>query len=187
MQQIEFPNITTERLSLARLSHSDKQAIFAVFSDPEVIAHYDVERFTDPEEASRLVDYFDSRFEDDSGIRWAIRDKASGAYLGSCGYTNWNQYDHSAVVSYELAPQYWGKGYAFEAVNAIIAHVFSEHFHFFVQRIEALILPSNLASQKLVSKLGFVKEGTLRKKCYWNGDFHDMDMFSILRDEFRTG
>jgi ribosomal-protein-alanine N-acetyltransferase len=186
MQSRPFPEMTTERLKLAPLLQADSEALYAIFSDPKVIAHYDVERFTEVEQASRLVDYFDARFADDSGIRWAIRDPQSNQLLGTCGFTNWNPYDHSAVLGYELAADQWGKGYAQEAVSAIVEYIFSEQFHFYVHRIEALVLPQNLPSQKLLRKLSFVKEGTLRGKCYWNGAFHDMDMFSLLREELKS-
>ncbi|WJG08929.1 GNAT family N-acetyltransferase [Aliiglaciecola sp. LCG003] len=183
MQKQSFPILTTQRLKLNQLLVSDRDALFAIFSDPKVIEHYDVEKFTKIEEADNLVSYFDARFESDTGIRWAIRDNESGTLVGTCGFTHWNQYDHSAVIGYELSPDCWGKGIAFEAVSSIIEFILSEQFHFYVHRIEALALPSNLPSQKLLKKLGFEFEGTLRGKCYWNGDFHDMDMFGLLRKQ----
>lgn len=183
MPNPDFPIIETSRLLLNRLTKQDREPLFAIFSDPNVIEYYDVELFKSIDEADRLIEYFDARFESDTGVRWAIRDKLSGVFLGTCGFTNWNKFDHSAVVGYELSKQYWGKGYALEAVGSIINFIFEESFHFYVHRVEALILPSNKPSQKLVKKLGFSLEGTLRGKCYWNNDFHDMNMFGVLRNE----
>lgn len=183
MQQDNFPNFNTPRLRLDRMTQSDRDAIFSVFSDPQVVAHYDVEQFVNVYEAERLVEYFDARYAADSGIRWAIRDAHSGQYMGSCGFTNWNEFDHSAVISYELAPAFWQQGYASEAIKTIINYVFSQDFHFYVHRIEALILPTNEASKKLLQRFGFQYEGTLRGKCYWNERFHDMDMYGLLQED----
>ncbi|MFT6776785.1 MAG: ribosomal-protein-alanine N-acetyltransferase [Paraglaciecola sp.] len=183
MSNLEFPIIETPRLSLNRLSADDREPLFAIFSDPKIIKHYDVERFKTIDEADRLIAYFDARFDSNTGIRWAIRDRLSGEFLGTCGFTNWNEFDHSAVVGYELSKESWGKGYATEAVGTIINFIFGKTFHFYVHRVEALILPSNKPSEKLVKNLGFSLEGTLRGKCYWNNDFHDMNMFGILRHE----
>ena len=183
MTTSSFPDIRTPRLQLNQLSKLDRQEIFSIFSDPAVIKHYDVERFKTIGEADRLVEYFDARYESDTGIRWAIRHPQTGKLLGTCGYTNWNKYDHSAVIGYELAKHSWGEGYAFEAVKAIVDFIFAESFHFYVNRVEALILPSNKPSEKLVKKIGFSFEGTLRGKCYWNDDFHDMNMFGLLRND----
>jgi ribosomal-protein-alanine N-acetyltransferase len=183
MSNLEFPIIETPRLLLNRLSADDREPLLAIFSDPQIIKHYDVERFKTIDEADQLIAYFDARFDSNTGIRWAIRDKLSGEFLGTCGFTNWNEFDHSAVVGYELSKEYWGKGYATEAVGTIINFIFGKTFHFYVHRVEALILPSNKPSEKLVKNLGFSLEGTLRGKCYWNNDFHDMNMFGILRHE----
>lgn len=183
MPNLEFSMIETPRWWLNKPTKYDRKPLLAIFSDPKIIEHYDVERFKSIEEADRLIAYFDARFNSNTGIRWAIRNKSSGEFLGTCGFTNWNEFDHSAVVGYELSKDYWGKGYATEAVGTIINFIFAESFHFYVNRVEALILPSNKPSEKLVKSLGFRLEGTLRGKCYWNNDFHDMNMFGILRNE----
>jgi ribosomal-protein-alanine N-acetyltransferase len=183
MSERAFPIIKSKRLILDRLTQGDREPLFAIFSDPNVIKHYDVERFKSIEEADRLVEYFDARFDSDTGIRWAIRKQDTGEFIGTCGFTHWNEFDHSAVIGYELSPDTWGKGYALEAVKSIIDFIFNDRFHFYVHRIEALILPSNAPSEKLVKKLGFTFEGALRGKCYWNNDFHDMNMFAILRTD----
>ncbi|MFQ3191078.1 MAG: ribosomal-protein-alanine N-acetyltransferase [Paraglaciecola sp.] len=183
MSNLEFPVIETPRLLLNRLTKDDREPLFSIFSDPKIIEHYDVERFKSINEADRLIEYFDARFYSNTGIRWAIRNKSSGAFLGTCGFTNWNEFDHSAVVGYELSNENWGKGYATEAVGTIINFIFAESFRFYVHRVEALILPSNKPSETLIKSLGFRLEGTLRGKCYWNNDFHDMNMYGILRNE----
>ncbi len=150
MSNLKFPTLETSRLLLNRLTTDDREPLFAMFSDPKIIEHYDVERFKTIDEADRLIEYFDARFDSNTGIRWAIRDKPSGEFLGTCGFTHWNEFDHSAVVGYELSKQYWGKGYATEAVGSILNFIFAESFHFYVHRVEALILPSNTPSdQKL--------------------------------------
>ena len=183
MMDQEFPIIKTQRLLLDKLTKDDREPLFSIFSDPKIIEHYDVERFKTIGEADHLIEYFDARFDSNTGIRWAIRDKLSGGLLGTCGFTHWNEFDHSAVVGYELATEHWGKGYATEAVGTIINFIFDEDFHFYVHRVEALILPNNKPSETLVKSLGFRLEGTLRGKCYWNNDFHDMNMYGILRNE----
>lgn len=180
------PELTTERLRLDALTKADVQGIFAIFSDPEVTRHYDVERFTHQDEADNLIDYFNARVSSGTGIRWAIRDKATGTFLGSCGFNAWNEYDYSAVIGYEIARSYWGQGFAPEAVAAILDFIFDDEFRFYVNRVEALILPQNIPSERMATKLGFIKEGTLRGKCYWNGGFHDMNMFGLLRSDWRS-
>ncbi|MDU0353425.1 GNAT family protein [Paraglaciecola aquimarina] len=184
MTAIEFPILSTDSLILDQLIHSDASHVFKIFSDSQVVEHYDVDKFKTELDAIRLIKHFDVLFESNSGIRWAIRDKNTMQLIGSCGFVNWNPFDHTAVISYELATEYWGRGYASQAVTAMINHVFAESFQFYVHRIEAYISPSNLASEKLIKKHKFEFEGTLREKSYWGDAFHDMNMFSLLNREW---
>lgn len=181
-----FPVISTSRLCLNALENDDAEALFAIFSDPAVLAHYDVQQFTDISQALGLIEYFKKRFESDTGIRWAIRQKQSGQLIGSCGFNTWNPYDHGAVVGYEIAQTHWGKGYAFEAVSAILDFLFADTFHFYVNRVEALILPQNQASCALATKLGFQREGVMRGKTYWHDGFHDIAMYGLLNHDWQT-
>lgn len=179
-----FPILTSERLILNELKKTDRKQVFEIFSDPDVTAHYDVERFKDIKEADQLISYFKSRFETNTGIRWAIREKGKPNLIGSCGFNSWNQYDASVILGYDLSPKYWGKGYASESVNTILQYVFSTRFPIRVNRIESLILPSNKPSIAVSERAGFKFEGVMREKCFWNGAFHDMNLYSLLRRDF---
>lgn len=179
----KFPVLHTERLIIDRLIKGDRKAIYEIFSDKKVVKNYDVERFRDIAEADNLVDYFDARFDSFTGIRWAVRCRKTKEVVGTIGFTTWNEFDHSVNLGYDLAYKHWNKGYASEMMEALIKYVFSPEFPFFVNRIEASILPHNAPSIKLVKRFGFVLEGTLRDKCFWNGAFHSMDLYSLLRSD----
>jgi ribosomal-protein-alanine N-acetyltransferase len=60
--------------------------------------HYDVARFKSIEIADRLIAYFDAQFDSNTGIRWAIRSRKLSEFLGTCGFTHWNEFVYSAVV-----------------------------------------------------------------------------------------
>lgn len=184
MQLKQFPILTSERLILDELKNSDRDDIFAIFSNPEVIAHYDVELFKDISEADNLIKYFRSRYNANNGVRWAVRKQGAEDLIGSVGFTAWNEYDYSAIIGYDLHPNHWGKGYASEAVNCILQYAFGERFPFKVNRIESIIMPSNLPSIAVSEKAGFKLEGTLREKVFLNGQFIDMQLYSLLRREW---
>lgn len=191
-----FPELRTERLTLDMMSEQDSDDIFAIFSNPEVIQHYDVEIFQSRSEAEHLIHYFQTRFEKHQAMRWAIRKQGNQQkgsqhqgnqrLIGSCGFTSWNEFDYSVIIGYDLHPDYWGKGYAKEAVQAIIELAFSCRFPFKVNRIESVIMPSNRASITLCEKLGFQFEGTLREKVFCDNRFHDMNLYSLLRSDVQN-
>lgn len=71
-----------------------------------------------------------------------------------------------------------------EALSLIINHAFGCSD---VNRIEAMVEPPNTGSRVLLEKLGFQYEGTLRKHEMCRGDFVDIQMFSILREDRKLG
>ncbi|MBE1298854.1 MAG: GNAT family N-acetyltransferase [Alteromonadaceae bacterium] len=181
---MKFPKLYTERLQLDPIHDKDVKEIFSIFSDPDVIAHYDIEKFHEVSEAANLINYFKSQVESGNGIRWAIRSKGKARLLGTCGFNSWNQYDHSAIIGYDLAKKHWGQGFAAEAVTAIINHIYSKDFRYFINRIEASILTTNTPSIALCEKLGFHFEGVLREKAYFGAKFHDMSLYSLLKKDW---
>ncbi|KAK9671259.1 hypothetical protein RND81_12G017500 [Saponaria officinalis] len=84
-------------------------------------------------------------------------------------------------LGYVLAREYWGRGIATWAVEAVVSTVFEERSE--LERVEALVDVENIGSQKVLEKVGFVKEGVLRKYCILKGKIRDMTMFSFLRKD----
>lgn len=84
-------------------------------------------------------------------------------------------------LGYVLNELWWGKGYAFEASNALINYGFK---NFNIQRIEATCALQNLQSSKLMEKLGMQREGILRQYFTKNNTTYDGYIYSILRSEW---
>ncbi|MFX0010056.1 MAG: GNAT family N-acetyltransferase [Candidatus Hermodarchaeota archaeon] len=75
------------------------------------------------------------------------------------------------------------KGYCTEAVKLFIDYLFlSTH----LERIQATTDKRNIASQKVLEKCGFTNEGTLRKPLFMKGEYVDVALFSILRDDWKS-
>ena len=69
---MQFPNIESDRLNLSELQATDVEDVFNLFSNQSVIAYYDLEAFSAPEQAHDLINLFKSRHKESAGIRWAI-------------------------------------------------------------------------------------------------------------------
>jgi [ribosomal protein S5]-alanine N-acetyltransferase len=83
----------------------------------------------------------------------------------------------SAVIGYFLDHHHNGKGYATEAIKALVDYAFEElHLH----RIEAGVMPRNLPSQRVLEKAGFHREGIARKNVNINGIWEDHQVLAIL-------
>lgn len=99
-----------------------------------------------------------------------------------CGFHKWNQRSFRAEIGYDLSPQYQGRGLMTEALHAMLEHGFDV---LKLHRIEAFIYVENMPSMRLLERLGFRQEGTLRDYFYLNGSFHDHTLWSLLRSEWQ--
>ena len=86
----------------------------------------------------------------------------------------------SAELGYWLAPAYWGKGIMTEAVRRICVYTFAETD---IVRIYAEVFSPNRASQRVLEKCGFCKEGVKRRSVFKNGEFFDSVMYALLKPE----
>lgn len=176
-----FPILETKRLVLRKVTKEDANSILKYLSDKEVMKYYGLEPFKSINDALDEISWYQSLQNNKTGIRWGITLKEQGIVIGSCGFHNKVSEHFRTEIGFELSKEQWGKGIAHEAVEAIISYGY-EHMNF--QRIEALIEPPNLSSQKLVEKLGFIREGLLRNYEFTSGKFDDLYMYSLLKQDF---
>ncbi|MGQ8874900.1 GNAT family N-acetyltransferase [Paenibacillus sp. TSA_86.1] len=149
----------TTRLHLRQMKESDSAELFQVWSDPEVARFMNISPFSDEQQALEMIQLLANLTEDKQAIRFSIIEKQSGAILGSCGYNSLDFEQARAEIGYDLAKAYWGKGYATEAVTALLDHGYTS---LGIHRLEAKVNPHNVNSIKLLEKLVFTREGTLR-------------------------
>ena len=178
-----FPTIETERLRLRELLDEDAPAVFDLFRRQEVTRYYDVETMTDVAAARALITFMRGRYVSRTGIRWALEDSVSRSFMGTIGFNNISPVAHKGLIGYELVPAAWGRGLATEAVRAILRF---GHEQVELNRIEAVVMLENHASVRVLQKAGFIEEGVLRAFGYWKGEYHDLRMFSVLRETRTT-
>ena len=85
-------------------------------------------------------------------------------------------------ISYNVMPTERGKGYGTEAAQLMVDYLFLSKD---MVRIQASTDPRNVASQKVLEKVGFKREGTLRKSVFFRGEWQDSIVYSILREEWK--
>ncbi|WP_242603236.1 GNAT family N-acetyltransferase [Marinomonas sp. MED121] len=105
---MSFPVLETNRLKLDALSKDDSTSLFELFSDNSVVEYYDLNAFTELSQAINLIAFFNARFKESSGIRWAIRLKETNEFIGTCGFNTWSPKMKNATLGYDLLPKYWG-------------------------------------------------------------------------------
>lgn len=176
-----FPALQTSRLDLVEITADHRKDIFKLFADVEVTRFYNVVPLKEEKEAQRYIDWFASRFSDGLGVRWGIALKGQRRIIGTLGFNHYIK-DHRGNIGYDLMKEHWNGGYISEALRTIIEY----GFHVLeINRLEAEVMQSNTASERVLEKLGFVREGVLRQWMLWNNRYYDMTMFSLLRSDWK--
>lgn len=180
----EFPTIATERLLLREFTPDDIGWYLEHFSTPEIVHGSAYPAPKDLEAAKEEFEmYILGPWRDGTGLRWGMTLKDESRLIGSCGFYKWEKDPHrKAEIGYDLAPAHWGEGVMSEALQAIIRYGFEEMD---LNRITLLALSYNERSIKLAERLGFVKEGVLRENTFFNGEFVDDVLYSLLRADWR--
>jgi len=102
--------------------------------------------------------------------------------IGELKLNNIRWFNRKAELSLLIAPEYQKKGYGTDVIKTLINYTFnSMNLH----RLEAEVIEFNEASIKLIEKLGFIKEGTLREAKYSNGSYYDIYRYGLLIKEYK--
>jgi [ribosomal protein S5]-alanine N-acetyltransferase len=174
-----FPQLETSHLILRRMQGTDSGAVFRILADEAVTRYYDDETFTEIAQASDQIKAWENGFINKRCIRWGIARKGEQEIIGSCGYYGFHAWHMRASIGYELARACWRQGIMTEALEAIIDLGFREMS---LNRIDAVVIPENSASIKLLEKLGFQNEGLLKEYENWGSKgFADLCMLALLR------
>ena len=176
-----FPSLETSRLHLRLLTAADTDFVFRHFGDPAVAQHLlDEPPLTDIAQAEAIIRFY-LEPEGKSYNRWGIALKTNRQLIGTCGFHKWDKAHRRAEVGYDLSPAYWGQGYMAEALQAALQNGFERME---LHRIDALVYVENVRSVRLLQKLGFQIEGTLRDYFYQDGVFYDHFVLSLLCGEW---
>lgn len=177
------PTLSTDRLRLRPFTDADADDLFALHSSAHVLRYWDAPPWSERSRADRFVAACRQMAQDGTGARFAIDRRSDAAFLGWCGLTRWNPDHRSAALGYCFHEAAWGRGYATEAAGAVLRWAFDT---LDLNRVQAETDTRNLASARVLGKLGFVREGTLREDCVVNGEVSDSWVFGLLRREWRS-
>lgn len=176
------PTLRTARMVLRPFTHADTDALFALQSRPRVLRYWDAPPWRERAQAERFIAVCKQIEQDGRGARLAIEHAATGAFIGWCALVQWNPDYRSAMLGYCLDDAAWGQGFATEAAGALLRWAFAT---LDLNRVQAESDTRNAASDRVLQKLGFVREGTLRENCVVDGEVSDSWVYGLLRREWK--
>ena len=178
------PVLTTERLELRPFVAGDAEALFEYAKNPNVTRFtlWDAHQ-TVADTVQFVSDYAVLRYMEGVPEPYAITLKPAPQPVGSCGCF-WAAEPHRTMeLGYWIGEPFWGKGYVVEACRAVLLLAFAEYGP---ERMQARVIDGNAASERVLVKLGFRYEGTLRRSLLRRGTFEGVRMYSLTRGEWMS-
>jgi len=177
-----MPVLETPRLRLRKLTMRDAQDIYEYGRDPLVAKHVLWSAYTSVYEARSYIRFMQRKYRLGEPASWGIEWKATGQIIGTIGFM-WIQHDNAAAeAGYSLSRAFWNRGVMTEALQELIRYGFTS---LNLNRIEAQHETDNPASGAVMRKCGMQHEGTLRQRLMNKGRFVDVELYAILRRDYK--
>lgn len=173
----EFPVLQTARLTLRLIREDDAPDFFDQLSVlPHTSAWLDSYQAQSLDNTRNAIRSYNNQFKrSKTTLPWALVNQED-RLLGFLMLSD-IQNRSKAELAYWLGRDYWGQGLMTESVLAVISFAFSQ---LGMHRIYATTHPRNAASQSVLKRAGFQKEGVLRQHGRLSGEWTDAIMFGLL-------
>jgi len=172
--------IQTERLILREYVPEDWGQVHIYASDADLVKYMDWGPNTEDDTRAFVEAMIKTQEQNPRAVyEFAVTLKTNGMLIGGSGLAI-PQYGQAAL-GYCLNKQYWGRGFATEAASALCGLGFRG---LDLHRIFAACRPDNVASARVMEKIGMKREGMLREHMYAKGKWQNSFVYSILADEF---
>ena len=174
------PIFETARLRLRPFAERDIEGLHSAVGDAEAMRHWDGPLYGNRDETGRLLRWF-MKPNLYSHVGWAVAGLEDDACRGFVNYHHREARDRRLEVGYILAPKYWRQGFMGEAMAPFLRHCFET---LKTHRAEAYIDPANLASSRLVERLGFRREsGVIRDRWRVGEAYRDTVLYARLEGD----
>lgn len=173
-----FPRLETDRFALREITGDDAEALFEIFSNPDVIEFWSHPPYESIHQAHHLIERIQRGIESGEAIEWGIAARDDERrLLGKCGFHRWHKNHYRAEIGYCLGRSSWGKGIMQEALPRILSFGFQTMC---LHSVEAQVDPGNARSIRALERLGFVKEGHFKESFCVAERFFDTAVYSLL-------
>ena len=176
----QHKTITTDRLLLRLFQPSDADAVAGLCNNYNIYNNtlYLPYPYAASDALSWIAHHLEN-FESDKSYEFAITDKANGAIYGAIALSSNRTFQHGEMA-YWIGEEFWGRGIATEAAEAILHFAFGEkHYH----KVFARYFASNPASGKVMQKLGMIREGIFMDHVKKDGRYEDLLYYGMINPE----
>ncbi|MEH1989319.1 GNAT family N-acetyltransferase [Nostoc sp.] len=175
--------LETQRLILRDFVESDWQEVHKYAADAEVVRYLTFGPNTEEDTKNFLQrEILLQGKEPRQHFALAVILKPQKQLIGICRISVQDTDNRIGSIGYSFTKEFWGQGYATEAVKAVISFGFQE---LGLHRIFATCHPENIASARVMQNIGMQQEGYLREHHWIKGEWRDSWLYAILEHEWR--
>jgi ribosomal-protein-alanine N-acetyltransferase len=176
-----FPELESKRLRFRKLTNEDAPEILLLRGNPETMKYIPRPLITDIDGALAHIKMINDKIDENIDINWAVTEKGTDKCIGIMGFYRTQPEHFRTELGYMITAEHWGKGYVTEAVTVLLDFAFNSlQFH----SIEAVIDSRHIASERVLQKVGFIKEAHFKENFYYNNEFTDTVIYSLLKRNF---
>ena len=179
----DLPVLETADLILRKPSRKDAEDVYRYASDPEVARYVLWDPHRSIADTRLFLRDLIRRVRAGLPSSWVVTLRDSGTVIGTMGFVWYSSADRSAELGYSFSREYWNRGYATQALQAVVDAVFTS---LPLNRLEAQHDLRNPASGRVMQKCGFRQEGVLRSRILNKGEFVDVSLYALLRSEWES-
>ena len=171
--------LDTKRLLLRRFEEKDINELYDGYINQDEFLYYANKEHKTLEEVEGYIKRQLERYESKDVYNWCIALKNTYAIIGAINLRV-NDYNNSVEFNYAIDNRYINNGYMTEALIAVKEFCMNE---LKVKRFQGGCCVENLASEKVMKKIGMKHEGTLKANVKLIDGYHDMHMYSLINEE----
>ncbi len=170
----DFPRLRTSRVDMRAVCGDDVAMVYAFNGSSVTLQYVARDPYTALTEAEEKVQEFVESIDQKNGLWWTFILRETGQSMGYGGLFDLDAGNGSAEIGYGLLPEFWGHGHITEIVGEMVRFGFAEMD---LSLIHALVVPGNVASEKVLLRHGFERGEVLTDHSQARGESFDMGRF----------
>jgi ribosomal-protein-alanine N-acetyltransferase len=163
-------------MTLRPMRPSDGDALHAVWGDAEAMRYWDSPPMRSASVTRSVVARQCEEAKHGEALYWAMCLDGQRAPIGACDLSELDTHHRRAEIGFLVAREFWGKGYALEAMRAVVGYATNA---LKLERLSARTHSGNERSEALLKRLGFRHEGTLRAFVWREGTRRDCELYGL--------
>ncbi len=177
-----LPTLVTPRLILRPLTMRDAPDMYRYSRDPEVARYVLWEPHASLSDTRSYLRFALHQYREGEPGSWGMVLRSSGHVVGTIGFMSFDPENSILEVGYSMARDLWGHGLMAEALEPVLQEAFCA---LKVHRVEGQHATENPASGRVMEKCGMTHEGHLRRRIYNKGQYMDVELWGILREDWQ--